>query len=113
MTPEQKQEKRIYVAIDRALSHVPGITSKDICNAVGTAVRAFKQGEQFEHIFGADRPKKQKTAKKKNPQDSTMRNVRAGSKKVDLLMRLYAKLNRKVLGLEKVIYGSKVNTKKT
>jgi hypothetical protein len=46
MTPEQKQGKRIYVAIDRALSHVPGITSKDICNAVGAAVRAFKQGEQ-------------------------------------------------------------------
>lgn len=50
--------------------------------------------------------------KKVNPQDSTLRNVRAGSKKIDLLMRLYAKLNRKVMGLEKVIYGSKVSAKK-
>lgn len=51
--------------------------------------------------------------KKSNPQDSTLRNVRAGAKKADLLMRLYAKLNRKVLALEKVIYGSKISTKKT
>jgi acyl-CoA reductase-like NAD-dependent aldehyde dehydrogenase len=46
MTPEQKQEKRIYVAIDRALAHVPGITPKDIHQAVDAAVRAFKQGEE-------------------------------------------------------------------
>lgn len=44
--------------------------------------------------------------KKPNPQDSTLRNVRAGSKKTDLLMRLYAKLNKKVLKLEKIIYES-------
>lgn len=50
--------------------------------------------------------------KKPNPQDSTLRNVRAGSKKAELLMRLYAKLNKKVLKLEKVIYGSKISTKK-
>jgi hypothetical protein len=50
--------------------------------------------------------------KKTNPQDSTLRNVRAGSKKSELLMRLYAKLNRKVLALEKVIYGNKVSAKK-
>lgn len=46
MTPEQKQEKRIYVAIDRALAHVPGITPKDVHQAVDAAVRAFKQGEE-------------------------------------------------------------------
>jgi hypothetical protein len=51
--------------------------------------------------------------KKTNPQDATLRNVRAGIKRKELLLRLYLKLNRKVMALEKVIYGSKVNTKKT
>jgi hypothetical protein len=52
------------------------------------------------------------TKKKANPQDSTLRNVRAGSKKYELLMRLYVKLNKRVEELEKVIYGSKISTKK-
>ena len=51
--------------------------------------------------------------KKANPQDSTLRNVRAGSKKYELLMRLYTKLNKRIRALEKVIYGSKISTKKT
>ena len=46
MTPQQRQEKRIYLAIDRALAHVPGITPKDIHQAVDAAVRAFRQGEE-------------------------------------------------------------------
>jgi hypothetical protein len=71
------------------------------------------QKKEFEHIFGADRPKKKKTAKKKNPQDSTLRNVRAGIKRTELLIRLYLNVNKKVIALERVIYGSKVNTKKT
>jgi len=50
--------------------------------------------------------------KKANPQDSTLRNVRAGAKKHELLMRLYVKLNKRVEELEKVIYGSKISTKK-
>lgn len=42
MTPEHKREKRIYLAVERALSHVPGIKPEDIRNAVSEAVRAFK-----------------------------------------------------------------------
>lgn len=45
MTPEHRQEKRIYLAVERALSHVPGIKPEDIRNAVHAAVTAFKNEE--------------------------------------------------------------------